>query len=345
MSDEKKYEPYHEITQREININIIMSVLVLVLGIILLALGLNEPLFTNNPILYKIFEIITLFGDENLYIVFFCIFYFGVNKKFGKRLLIGFTISLHLTDFFKNIFLDPRPDTNILPDDSHKVDGYGFPSGHTSGSLSFWGYTFYNFKGEEKKIRLTWQTIAGFIIIMVPISRLVIGVHDLQDIIGGFMLGLLVITAYMYFEPKLSSIFGSWSLKKKMLIGVAFSLGLWIFSSLMSYLLLFNNPNWLGIKENIHDLSISCGLLMGAAIAFPIEEEYVKYDPDKLDLLKTILATLIGLVITFGFYFLLTFLFGLADEIYFITRGIKYCIFIVIGALGVPPLLKKIFKM
>jgi len=34
MSDEKKkYEPYHEITQREININIIVSVLVLVIGI------------------------------------------------------------------------------------------------------------------------------------------------------------------------------------------------------------------------------------------------------------------------------------------------------------------------
>ena len=77
MSDEKKkYEPYHEITQKEININIIIALLVLVIGIILLALGLNEPLFTSNEILYNIFEIITLFGHENLYIAFFCIFFF-----------------------------------------------------------------------------------------------------------------------------------------------------------------------------------------------------------------------------------------------------------------------------
>ncbi len=345
MSDEKKYEPYHEITQREININIIISALVLVIGVILLAFELNEAFFTSNDILYKIFEMITLFGDEELYIVFFCIFFFGVDKKFAKRLLVGFLISLHLTDFFKSVFMDPRPDSNFITDIEGKAGGYGFPSGHTSGTLSFWGFTFFNFKNEEKKKRIPWRILAMFLIITVPISRLIIGVHDLQDIIGGFMLGFLVITAYMHFEPKLSSIFGKWSLKKKILIGVAFSLGLWIFSSMMLYLLSLNNPDWLGIQENIHDLAVSCGLFMGAAIAFPLEEEYVKYDPNKLDLLKRILAIVIGFGITFGVYYGLGELFDLAPGIYFITRGIKYCLLIITGTLLVPPLLKKIFKI
>ena len=293
-----------------------MAISVLVIGIILLAFGLNEPLFTSNEILFTIFDLITKLGDENMYIAFFCIFYFGVNTKFAKKLIIGFTVSLHFTDFLKGIFLDPRPDTNFITNTNGKADGYGFPSGHTSGSLSFWGYTFYSFKNEEKKIRLIWQSIAIFIIIMVPISRLVIGVHDLQDIIGGFMLGLLVITAFMYFEPKISSMYGTWSLKKKILIGVGISLGLWIFSSLMSYLLLINNldwigitnPDWTGFQQSIYELSISCGILMGVAIAFPLENKFVKYDPNKMDLKKTLLATVIGLVITFGAYFLLSFL-------------------------------------
>ena len=149
----------------------------------------------------------------------------------------------------------------------------------------------------------------------------------------------------MYFEPKISSVFEKWSLKKKILMGVAFSLGLWIFSSLMSYLLLINNPNWLGIKNNIEELALSCGLLLGLAIAIPIEEEYVKYDPKKLDTMKRILATVIGFVIVFGVYLLLDFLFDLAPRAYFITRLIKYCLFIITAVLGVPPLLKKIFKM
>ena len=74
MSDEKKkYEPYYEITRREIHINIIISALFLVIGVILLAFGLNEAFFTSNEILYVIFDIITKFGDEELYIVFFCV--------------------------------------------------------------------------------------------------------------------------------------------------------------------------------------------------------------------------------------------------------------------------------
>ena len=346
MSDEKKkYEPYYEITRREIHINIIISALFLVIGVILLAFGLNEAFFTSNEILYVIFDIITKFGDEELYIVFFCIFLFGIDKKFGKRLLIGFLISLHLTDFFKSLFMDPRPDSNFITDSEGKAEGYGFPSGHSSGTFSFWGYTFFSFKGEEKKKRIAWQVLAIFLMVMVPISRVVIGVHDLQDIIGGSMLGVLVITAYMYFEPKISSIIGNWSLKKKILIGVAFSLGLWVFSSMMLNLLLLNNSSWLGIKDSIYHLAVSCGLLLGAAIAFPIEEEKLKYDPKKLSVLNRILATVIGFVITFGVFLLLGLIFDLAPGIYFITRGIKYCLLIITAILGVLPLLKKIFKM
>ncbi len=346
MSDEKKkYEPYYELTTRNVHINIIISVLFLIIGIILLALGLNEAFFTSNEILFAIFDIITKLGDEELYIVFFCLFYFGIDKKFAKRLLIGFLISLHLTDFFKSVFMDPRPDSNFITDIEGKAEGYGFPSGHTSGTLSFWGFTFFSFKGEEKKKQIPWRIFAMLLIILIPLSRLIIGVHDLQDIIGGFMLGLLVITAYMYFEPKLSSICGNWSLKKKILMGVAFSLGLWIFSSMMLYLLSLNNPDWTGIQDDIKHLAVSCGLLMGAAIAFPIEDEKVKYDPKKLSILNRVFATVIGFIITFGVFLLLGLLFGLVDEIYFITRGIKYCLFIITAVLGVPPLLKKIFKM
>ena len=341
----KKYEPYYELTTRNVHINIIISVLFLIIGVILLALGLNEAFFTSNEILFAIFDIITKLGDEELYIVFFCIFFFGIDKKFAKRLFIGFLISLNLTDFFKSAFMDPRPDSNFITDIEGKAEGYGFPSGHTSGTLSFWGFTFFSFKGEEKKKQIPWRIFAMLLIILIPLSRLIIGVHDLRDIIGGFMLGFLVITAYMYFEPKLSLIVGNWSFKKKILMGVAFSLGLWVFGSMMLYLLSLNNPDWPGIEKNIHDLAVSCGLFLGAAIAFPIEEEKVKYDPKKLSNLNRIFAIVIGFVITFGVFIGLGELFDLAEGIYFITRGIKYCLFNLTAVLLVPLLLTKIFKM
>ena len=106
---EKQHEPYYELTKKKFLLMLFLQVSVLITGIILLVLGKNEAFYSNSEVMRAIFEVITLFGDEELYIVFFCVFYFGVNKKFAKRLLIGFLISLHLTDFFKNLFQDPRP--------------------------------------------------------------------------------------------------------------------------------------------------------------------------------------------------------------------------------------------
>ncbi|MHA1675263.1 MAG: phosphatase PAP2 family protein [Promethearchaeota archaeon] len=338
----EKYEPYYELTKKEILINVILTGLVLIIGIILLALGMNEAFYSESETMRAIFEVITLFGDEELYIVFFCVFYFGVNKKFAKRLIIGFLISLHLTDFFKNLFQDPRPPSNFISDPLGNAEGYGFPSGHTSGTLSFWGYTFFNFKGEEKKKQIGWRSFAMFLMVMVPISRLIIGVHDLQDIVGGFILGFLVINVYMYFEPKITPILAKWSWKKQVVIGLAVSIGLWILGSMMLHLIVLDPAH---IEESIKSLGVSCGIMMGSAIAFPMEEEFVKYDPDKLDLLKTLLALLMGLVITFGLYFGLSALFKLAPSIYFITRAFKYCLLLVIAALGVPYIIKKVFKM
>jgi membrane-associated phospholipid phosphatase len=340
MTDEKKKELHYEITHRKIHINIIISALILVIGVILIALGFNEPLYTSNEILYKIFETISLFGTENIYITVFCIFFFGIDKKFAKKLLIGFLITLHLRDLFKNMFQDPRPLTNIVEGEPIETS-FGFPSGHAITAMSFYGYTYYNFKEDETKRRIPIQILAIFLMITVPLSRLIIGVHDLQDVVGGFLIGFLGLTAYMYFEPKLSSIYRRWSLNKKILVGLAFSLGIWILSSLILYLII---PDWIALKDSIRDLGMSCGLLMGASICFPIEEKYIKFDPNRLSILHRFLAILIALVITFGVYFGLGYLFDLAPDIYYITRGFKYCIFITISLLSVSYLLNIIFK-
>jgi len=341
MSDEKKKELHYEIPHREIHINIIISALILVIGVILIALEFNEPLFTSNEVLYKIFEIISLFGTEEIYIILFCIFFFGIDKEFAKKLLIGFLITLHLRDLFKNMFQDPRPLTNIDSEGNPIETSFGFPSGHAITANSFYGYTYYNFKPDETKRRIPIQILAIFLMITVPLSRLIIGVHDVQDVVGGFLIGFLGVTAYMHFEPKLSSIYGRWSLNKKILIGLAFSLGIWILSSLILYLII---PDWIALKDSIRDLGMSCGLLMGASISFPIEEKYIKFDPNRLSILNRFLAILIALVITFGVYFGLGYLFGLAEDIYYITRGFKYCIFITISVLIVSYLLNIIFK-
>lgn len=145
------------------------------------------------------------------------------NYKKGL-LLIGIVfISLLITDFFKHYFALPRPfhvdctlsklDENIhdrhlsdfqcmgapgffefLPDEAVQFYRqktpripFGFPSGHTSISVVFWGSLALLFR----KRWLTFIAIIGMVVI--PFSRLYLGVHFLADVLGGYVLGFALL--------------------------------------------------------------------------------------------------------------------------------------------------------
>lgn len=62
---------------------------------------------------------------------------------------------------------------------------YGFPSGHTSIAVVLWGMVAFLF-------RRRWLTILSLsLILLVPFSRMYLGVHFLADVLGGYLLGFL----------------------------------------------------------------------------------------------------------------------------------------------------------
>jgi len=73
------------------------------------------------------------------------------------------------------------------------ADGPGFPSGHTFGSTLVWG-GFALIVGEGKRSR-AWLAFAGAVVGIVSLSRLVLGVHYLVDVVVGVGLGLVVLGA------------------------------------------------------------------------------------------------------------------------------------------------------
>ena len=119
----------------------------------------------------------------------------------------------------------------------------------------------------------------------------------------------------------------------KILIGVVLSSGLWVGS-----LILF--------PEDKYEFGLTCGVLIGFSIAFPIEEKFVQYDPTTMKSWQRIVYGLIGVVITVGLYFGLSFLFDLIPlaELNYIFRFIKYFTLSIIVALLVPYIFTKIIK-
>ena len=146
----------------------------------------------KNNILLLVATLLSFLGSiKGLIVVsFFLVFILKSNKQriFLFLDLIGSGLIINIT---KNIFLRERPiiGQNLLAD-------YSFPSGHTFIAITFYGFLLYLvMKDKESNYKRLKEGVLLFLIITIPLSRLILGVHYLTDVLGGITLGL----AYLFF--------------------------------------------------------------------------------------------------------------------------------------------------
>jgi membrane-associated phospholipid phosphatase len=138
---------------------------------------------------------LTSLGSENFYLMALPLLYWCWDRK--KTLYVGaaFLVSISLNDIVKTIFLHPRPDpAKLLPGISELAARYapqspGFPSGHSQGSIAFWGTLVLFFRERAVKAALV------LLILLVSYSRIYLGVHFMGDVIGGLVIGLACLAA------------------------------------------------------------------------------------------------------------------------------------------------------
>ena len=249
--------------------------------------------------------------------------------------MINYSLINIFGNFFKLWFQDPRPAGNIV-DGVVIEEGYGFPSGHTYGTVAIWGYFALNAENFPKK-QILVKVLAGILLVVIPLTRLILGLHDLQDILGGYVLGFTLVTLFMFLEPIIQ--------EKNLKLGVKIGLGVlgsFVLWGVLSVILFLLHP-----EELLHQIEVmaqGAGMLIGFSIALPLEAAYVKYDPKSLTGTQKIIGSLFGLILTLGFFFGLSIALKPLPAQY-IFRAVRYGILAIIATLGAPWLLKKIFKM
>jgi membrane-associated phospholipid phosphatase len=122
-------------------------------------------------------------------------------------LFLGSGIAFPLSQALKGIFRTPRPSlenlTHYLP-----TDIYGFPSGHVIFYTVFWGFLFYlTFKLTkiDSIIRKSLRLLALYFLIFVGVSRIVLDVHYLIDVIGGYIIGGGLLLTMIMVDKKLQN--------------------------------------------------------------------------------------------------------------------------------------------
>jgi membrane-associated phospholipid phosphatase len=134
----------------------------------------------------------TWLGYTTFFLIALPLSYWLWDRGRAMRLVILIAITAVINGWLKDLWQDPRPDPKYWLD-QRVLGSYGRPSGHAQVAIAMWFWIAY-----ELKRPWAWAA-AAFIVAAVCLSRLYLGVHDIDDIVTGLTLGVIGIFIFMWF--------------------------------------------------------------------------------------------------------------------------------------------------
>ncbi len=287
------------------------------------------------PFFDYFFLLVTKLGEETLFMALAITIFWCFSKKEGYYILsVGF-VGTVINQFLKLSFKIPRPwvrDTNFKAVEGaiEEASGYSFPSGHTQISVGTYGSVAYSFK--NKLVRI----ICIAICILVPFSRMYLGVHTPSDVLVSILVSVLLI---LLIRPIIDRAYEN---DKYMYIFIA-SISLLAVAYLLYVHLMptdnIDEANYISGLKNAYTL---VGALGGMLISYPIEKKYVKFETSG-KWYTQVLKVALGLIIMLGLLNLLKYPLNAIFPEYTIARAIRYFL-VVVFAVVIYPLSFPIFK-
>ncbi len=214
------------------------------------------------------FRYITFLGDEEFYLLLFPVIYLTVNKYWSRGLAYLLLFSTYISLYVKDFFSIPRPfdlQIEMLTTETSP----SFPSSHAQNGLVLWSYL-----GIRMRRWYLWFLILP-LIILISLSRIYLGVHFPQDILGGLVIGIILLTIWEELVSKLRS--------NNTLIRLALAL-------FIPLILLFLYHSESGV--------VSTGALLGVSIGFYFEDETISFST-KGSIKQKVLRLLIAIPLIF----------------------------------------------
>lgn len=226
----------------------------------------------RNPVLDVFFSTITHFGEETIFILLAVVFFWCIDKKQGYYLLsIGF-IGTVLNQFLKIFFRIPRPwvkdpSFTIVESARAEATGYSFPSGHTQISVGVYGAVARWNKNRFLRI------LCIALCVLVPLSRLYLGVHTPLDVGVSIAIALTLIFG-LY--PLINKCFENKNAMRSLLaVMVVFSLGLIAFVSIYPFPSDVDPNNLKNAVENGYKM---LGCSAGIFVVYEVDEKFIQFD-------------------------------------------------------------------
>ena len=152
------------------------------------------------PFLDAVMQAFTCFGEELAFLLLALTIFWCVSKEEGYYLLFVGFFGTVLNQFLKLLCRIPRPwvrdpSFTIVESARSGAGGYSFPSGHTQNAVAAYGGMFCITK------KLWVRVVCMALALLIPFSRLYLGVHTPLDVGVSFLIGwLLVLALYPLLE-------------------------------------------------------------------------------------------------------------------------------------------------
>ena len=292
------------------------------------------------PFFDWLFSLITHIGEETVFLAVALFIFWCVSKKNGYYVLcVGF-IGTVLNQFLKMVFRIPRPwvkdpDFTIVESARAEATGYSFPSGHTQNAVGTFGTIAVATKRK-------WLRIISIVIcVLVPFSRMYLGVHTPLDVCVSFVIAAALIFAIRPIiekgdkDPKfMYAVFICMS---------ALALALVLFIEFYNFPAETDAANLASAEKNAYS---RLGAVRGIVIAFPIEKRFINFETEGkwyVQLIKLVL----GLALTVGLKAVLKAPLNMLFAYHAVSNAVRYAIVVIFAVAVWPlsfPLINKIGK-
>lgn len=288
------------------------------------------------PVLNECMLGITTLGEETAFLVLALIFFWCVDKRKGYYLMaVGFTGTI-VNQFLKLVFRVPRPwvkdpDFTILEQARDAAAGYSFPSGHTQMAVGTFGSIAASMKQRWVK------AVCAALMILVPFSRMYIGVHTPQDV----LVSALIALALVGLLRKL--VLQGGDKEMKLLLGgmILLALGLLLYVELFPFPADVDEHNLLSGRKNAYTM---IGCLTGVALVYAAEKRFVNFSEKAVwwaQILKAVLGLGLVLLVKEG-------LRGPLEAVFaghLAARAVRYFLIVVVAGLVWPMTFRWFGKM